>query len=196
MVRFLSILLIILPATATGQTILGIKGGLNIADIVMINYVNPDMESDLRLKAGLHSGLFINGMLNERVGMAAELLYSSKGVKANTAIHLHYITLPLLVRYQVTDHILAEIGPEPGYLFSARSELGNVSNTYNNKLDVAIDAGVSFNTPKLVIGLRYCAGLFSVREPIPHYGASGSETIKYQNRVLQLSVGYKIWFVE
>ena len=193
MLRLILIFSLILPYVAYAQTEYGIKGGLNISDIVMTNYINPDVESDLNLKLGLHAGLFLGGMVDERFGMAVELLYADKGVKAISNIHLHYITVPLIVQYQLADNIFAEVGPELGYLFSAKSKHGNVSNTYNNKFDLALDAGFRFNAPKLIFGIRYCAGLFSVREPIENFGASGSERIKYQNRVLQLSVGYKVW---
>jgi hypothetical protein len=192
MTRYLAALFTLFPVLVFGQTEFGIKGGLNISDIVMTNYIDPDVEADLALKLGLHAGLFVNGMVNERVGMAAELLYSNKGVNANGKIHLHYITLPFLVQYQLADNIFAELGPEPGYLFSARSQYGSAANTYNNKFDLSLDGGFRFNSAKLVFGLRYCVGVFSVREPIEIIGVSGSEKIKYQNRVLQFWIGYKL----
>lgn len=196
MLRAIFILLLFLPSGSFAQTEYGIKGGLNLSDIVMTNYINPDVESDLNLKLGLHAGVFLNGMVNEKLGMAAELLYSDKGVKANSNIHLHYITIPLILQYQLADNIFAEVGPELGYLFSARSKHGNVSNTYHNKFDLSLDGGFRFNAPGLIFGIRYCAGLFSVREPIETIGVSGNEKIKYQNRVLQLSVGMKIGTIE
>lgn len=186
----------LLPGCALAQTELGIKGGLNISDIVITNYINPDVESDFQLKLGLHAGFFVTGMLNERLGMAAELLYSDKGVKANSGIHLHYITLPLLVQYQLTNHIFAEAGAELAYMFSSTSEYGNVSNTYNQKFDLGLDGGFRYNAPKLVFTLRYCVGVFSVTEPVETMGSSGVEKIKYQNRVLQLSLGYKLYTLE
>ena len=195
MVRLLSILtILVLPEMTTAQTVFGIRGGLNVADIVMTNYINPDVESDLGIKAGLHGGFFVNGTVNERLGMGAELMYSNKGVRgAGSNINLHYVVIPLLVRYGLGDKLLAEIGPELGYLFSAQSQHGNVSNTYNNKFDLSLDAGFQLTCPKMTLGLRYCVGLFSVREPMETMGPGGIEKIKYQNRVLQLSVGYKIW---
>jgi hypothetical protein len=196
MLRFAVVLLLVFPVSAFCQREFGIKGGLNISDIVMTNYVNPDVEADLALKLGLHAGFFVNGVVNDRVGMAAELLYSNKGVNANGRINLHYITIPLLVQYQLAENIFAELGAEPGYLFSARSQFGSAANTYNNKLDVALDGGFRFDTPSLIFGIRYCAGIFSVREPIEIMGVSGNEKIKYQNRVLQFSLGYKLWTVQ
>lgn len=193
MSRFIFVFSFIMTSIAYGQVEYGIKAGLNISDVVMTNYINPDVESDLDLKLGLHAGLFLSGMVDDQFGLAAELLYSDKGVKGGSSnVHLHYITLPLIARYRLADNIFAEAGPEFGYLFWARSKHGNVSNTYNNKFDLSLDAGFRFNASKLIFGIRYCAGLFSVREPIEIPGASGSEKIKYQNRVLQVSVGYII----
>lgn len=188
-------LFVLLSTDVFGQAQIGVKGGLNIADIVMTNYINPDVEADLGLKAGLHAGFFVSGMMNERTGAAVELLYSNKGVKAQAQTNLHYITLPVLLRYRLSSKIFAEIGPEPGYLFSAQSDYGDVSGTYNNRFDLALDAGFHFDLQRLVFGIRYCAGLFSVRN-VESFQSPSTEKIKYQNRVLQLSLGYKLREIE
>lgn len=193
--RILTLMFLILPAISYGQVVFGIKGGLNLADIVMTNYINPDVESALAIKPGLHAGVFLNGMVDERVGMAAELLYSNKGVKGFSNINLHYITVPLLAQYKLSDRLSAELGPELGYMFSAESALGNVANTYNNKFDLAIDGGFRLDTRRLIFAIRYCAGIFSVREPLESAATPG-EKIKYQNRVLQVSIGYKLKTIE
>ncbi len=192
----LLILIFFLPALCAGQTAFGVKAGLNLSDIVMTNYVNPDVESDLRIRAGVHAGVFVSGMVSDKLGMAAELLYVDKGVKGLTNIHLHYIALPLIIQYRVTDRVVAELGPEPAYLFSAMSGHGNVSGTYNNKFDLSLDGGFRLDVSNLVLCIRYCVGLFSVREPIEMAGSSGIEKIKYQNRVVQFSVGYKLFSLE
>lgn len=184
-----------LPSVCMGQAEFGLKGGLNLSDIVMTNYVNPDVESDLGLKLGVHAGAFVNRAIDERLGLAAELLYSNKGVKGFSNINLHYITLPLLVQYKLTENIRAEIGAEPGYLFSAKSNLGSVANTYNNKLDLGLDGGFQLHVGKCILGIRYCAGIFSVKEPLEHTAGPG-ERVKFQNRVLQVAIGYKLGILE
>lgn len=191
--RLKLLLLLFFPTFSFAQTEFGLKGGLNISDVVMTNYINPDVESDLKLKTGLHAGAFVYGMLNERLGLAGELLYNNKGVKAVDNINLHYITLPLLVQYKLTDNIFGELGPELGYMVSATSRYGNASNTYNNKVDLSLDGGFRLDVSKLVLGIRYCVGVFSVREPIE---SIDGEKIKYQNRVLQLTMGYKLFTLE
>lgn len=194
--KFLILLLISLPNLSLAQIVCGAKGGLNVSDIVMTNYVNPDVESDLGLKLGLHAGVFANGWVNDRVGMAIELLYSDQGVKSINNVHLHYITLPFLVQYKLSERIVGEIGPKFCYLFSATSKYGNMSSTYSNKFDLGLNAGFRFDTQKFILGIRYGAGIFSVKEPIDGGSAPGSEKIKFQNRVLQLSAGYKLWTFE
>jgi len=190
------IIALLLPVVSSAQTNFGLKTGLNLSDIVMTNYVNPDVESDLRIRPGLHAGFFVSGMVSENIGLAAELLYSDQGVKGATNIHLHYVTLPLMIRYPVTDRVTAELGPAPSYLFAAMSRHGDVSGTYNNKLDVSLDGGFELAFSKLLIGIRYCVGMLSVREPGQTIGSSGIEKIKYQNRVLQFSIGYKLYTLE
>ena len=187
---------IFLPAFAMAQTEFGLKGGLNISDIVITNYINPDVESDFRLKVGWHGGLFVSGMVHERLGAAVELLYSDKGVNGNSDIHLHYVNLPVMIHYTLTDNILAEAGPELGYMVAATSRHGNVSSTYNQKLDLGLAGGFRYDMGKVFLGLRYCAGVFSVTEPVENLGSSGVEKIKYQNRVLQFSLGYKLFTLE
>jgi outer membrane immunogenic protein len=194
--RHLILLFTFLTNLSVAQTVCGIKGGLNVSDIVMTNYINPDVESDLGLKLGLHAGVFANGWVNERLGMAVELLYSDKGVRSISNVHLHYITLPFLVQYKLTKRLYGEAGPEFCYLVSATSKHGNMSNTYSNKFDLGLNAGFRFDTPRIILGIRYGAGIFSVKEPIEAGGAPANEKIKFQNRVLQVSAGYKLWIFE
>lgn len=194
--RRLFLYLLVIPMSGWAQPEFGIKGGLNLADIVITNYINPDVESTFRLKAGAHAGFFLYGNVKDRIGLGAELLYCDKGVQVNNNIHLHYITLPFLVHYQLKKNFFAEAGPELAYMFSAHSKLGDESSTYNNRLDLSLDAGFRLDMPKMIFGLRYCVGLFNVKEPFDGYNQPGVEKIKYQNRVLQLSLGYKLWTIE
>lgn len=172
---------------------MGVKAGLNLSDIVMTNYVNPDVESDLRIKAGLHAGFFAAGELRDRLGMSAEVQYSNKGVRGNTNINLHYIAVPLMAQYALGEKTYAELGPELAYMVAATSPFGNASSTYNNKLDLALNGGIGFDLSPWIITVRYSAGLFSVRDPFTVTGISGAEKVRYQNRVVQFSLGYRLW---
>jgi hypothetical protein len=191
---FLLFVLTLAAGPCLAQVQYGIKSGLNISDVVITNYINRDAESDFDLKLGLHAGLFGSVALNDKWSLGAELLYSDKGVKARSVVHLRYINSVFLVQYQVNKVLLVEGGGEIGYLFAARSKYGDVSSTWNNKMDVGMDAGIVYlMTPRLHAGLRYYAGFSSVID-VTHIPSSTTpgETIKYQNRVLQVSLYYAI----
>lgn len=194
MKNFLLILFALFSYAVNGiaQVQFGIKGGLNLSDVVINNYINPDAESDFDTKAGIHGGVFASTDLNEKFGLSAELLYSNKGVKAHSRINLHYINLPLLLQYNITDEFRVEVGSELGYLFAAKSKFGDERNIWNNKLDIGLDVGVQYLIwQNIKAGLRYNAGFSSIIDTMNSNQTSG-ETIKYLNRVLQLSVSYQL----
>jgi len=169
----------------------GIKTGFNFSDIVLNDVVNPDLEADYKTKVGYHAGAFAILQLDKTWGLAAELQYSLKGVNAaGTNINLHYACIPVLLKYSYSKKLRFEAGPEIGYLFLANSKYGNVSQVYNNNLDIGIDLGAEFMlSEKLFLGARFGAGFSSV---IEQGGQTNPNVIKYQNRVLQLSIGYAL----
>ena len=175
--------------TAIAQDIhVGIKGGLNISDVVLNNLVNPDLEADYKTRLGPHAGVFALLTIDDTWGFSPEVLYSLKGVNAaGTNIQLHYLAIPLLVKYSFADNIRVEGGPEVGYLFLARSKYGKVNDVYSNNLEISFDAGIEYlPSEKMTLGLRFSAGFSNLVEDVSGTG------IKYQNRVVQLSIGYII----
>jgi hypothetical protein len=110
-------------------------------------------------------------------------------VKAINNINLHYISLPVLVRYAIVDKLIVEGGPELSYLVSATSRYGNVSNIWNNKIDLGIDLGLNYLfTSRLSCGLRFNAGFISVIKNAGNNSTGGK--VRYQNRALQVSMIY------
>lgn len=173
------------------QISFGIKGGLNISDVVINNVNDPDAESDFNFKLGLHGGFFAIAEVGGKTGLSAELLYSNKGVRAINNINLHYITLPVFVRYLVAKKLIVEGGPELGYLLAAKSRYGNVS-SWNNQIDLGLDIGMQYYIlSNMMLGLRFNAGISNVVNDTPV--TQQGEKIRYQNRVLQLSIGYTLY---
>jgi hypothetical protein len=193
--RWIYIWIIIVGAVHQGaaqQLSYGVKTGLNLSDIAISNYIDPDAESDFNIKAGFHAGMFVSVPVYDRFALAVELLYSGKGVKAITNINLHYIALPVLIHYFPNEKWIFEVGPEFDYLFSARSKYGNVSEIYNNRIDIGLDAGVVYNlSSKVSFGMRFNAGFLSVIKT-QRTGTQSTDPIRYQNRVLQFSLNFKI----
>jgi hypothetical protein len=179
-----------IPICANAQIDFGIKSGLNLADVVINNFSNPDLEPAYQIKPGVHAGFYFSVEGDNEVGLAAELLYSNKGVNAINNINLHYVCIPLLVRYHFHDHFFAEAGPEVGYLVNANSKYGNLNSTWDNKLDIGLDAGLQYRPGKIHFGLRFNAGFSSVIRTTSS-GING-ERVRYLNRVAQISVAIPI----
>lgn len=193
---YLLLILITSPWLCTAQLSYGIKGGVHLSDVAITNYINQDVESDYNLKGGFHGGVFAASALSEKIQLAVELQYAKRGVSAIENINLHYINLSLLPQYRFADHFFVELGPELGYLVSANSRYGNVGNIWNNKLDIGLDAGIHAElSDKIGVGLRYYAGFSSVVDAGESRDINNfptGETIKFQNRALQLSLYYKV----
>lgn len=182
--------LLFLTFSSFAQIQVGVKGGLNLSDVVLNNIINPDVEDAYRIKAGLHAGVYASVRGANEFGFAIEALYSNKGVIALNPIHLHYVNIPLLLQYHVNEKFLVEIGPEIGYLVNANSKDGNLNSTWDNKLDIGLDAGFQYNVWRIRAGMRFNAGFTSVIRSAAS-GVNG-EQVRYLNRVLQIFVAIPI----
>jgi hypothetical protein len=175
---------------SSAQIYFGMKGGLNLSDVVINNSNDPDVEPAYQIKPGMHAGFFLSARGEKKIGLAAEILYSDKGTKAINTIHLHYVSIPLLVRYQFGDNFFGEAGPEISYLINANSKHGNLNSTWDNKVDLGLDVGAQYVLGKVNLGVRFNAGFSSV---IRSTGTSPSgERISYQNRAVQFFVAVPI----
>jgi hypothetical protein len=176
--------LFLIASMSNAQIQYGVKVGLNLSDVVINNYSNPDVEPGYEVKPGLHAGIFASADGDNNFGLSAEVLYSNKGVNALNRVNLHYVTVPILLRYHLNENWFVEIGPEIGYLVNAKSKYGNLNSIWNNKLDLGLDAGLQYQLNKLYLGLRFNAGFTSVIRS----EANSLTGIKYLNRVGQLSL--------
>jgi hypothetical protein len=177
--------------SCAGQARFGIKAGFQVSDIVITNYINPDVESEYDLKLGVHAALFADFDIDTKLQFTSELMYTNRGVNAISRINLHYINVPLLAGYKLTPLFTLHAGPDIGYLFMARSSYGDVSNTWNNKLDIGLDAGVVCNlSARVMLTARYYAGFSSVMGTTGDPNNPQQEPVKYQNRVLQFSLSW------
>ena len=67
-------------------------------------------------------GLFVSVPLTDKFSLQPEVLYTNKGDQSSSGdlrYNLHYINLPIMLRYHVLDKLTIELGPEFGYLLSA-----------------------------------------------------------------------------
>lgn len=187
-------LLVIVSATAGifAQGSFGIKGGISVANQSISGEFNPDI---VRPMVGFHGGVFLTWMFSGKIGVQPELLYSLQGSKTSWTSwadeayedRLGYITLPVLLRFNINELFSLHAGPQFGYLLSATEKFKGETNDIrggfkDSDLGVAFGAeldlparlgfgsargGVSslrkVNLPtRLGLGVRYVLGLYDV----------------------------------
>ncbi|MDR3226494.1 MAG: PorT family protein [Prevotellaceae bacterium] len=176
---------------AFAQINFGAKAGVNLA-----NVTDAD---DASMKFGFHVGGFAEFVINERISIQPELLFSTQGtttdykeagVSIDASLNLNYINVPVLLKVNIAGGLSAEVGPQVGFLLSAKlkEEAMGLSATEDVKdqlktLDVSLPIGLSYTfAEKFVVGARYAFGLTKI---------SKEGDSKSKNSVIQISFGYK-----
>ena len=184
----------------------GVKTGLNLAS------QTTDAFSD-KVRSGIYAGLFAEHRFNKFFGIQGELLYSMMGsrIQYHKSYSLEYgdydgygpwgditdtyktdyIVLPVLAKLYVLKNLSLDLGPQFGYMVSAKIKtkaegLKEFSSNYydivNRKFDVSFGMGLSYRlNSKIDISGRCNFGLTDI-----------SDYSKLKNNVIQLGVGYRI----
>lgn len=182
----------------------GIKGGLNSS-----NFSGDTDGADFKSRVGFNLGAFAAIKLSEKITLQPEILYSTQGAKAenitapvddmlftgDVKFNLSYINVPVMMKYYVADKFNLEIGPQIGFLTSAKTstKLDGFSQTveqdvkdYFESVDFGLNFGAGYDFTKNVsAGIRYNLGLSNI------FKTEAGDDSKTQNSVFFLSVGYK-----
>ena len=174
-----------------GQVGLGVRAGLNMADLVGVN-------TNAKFKAGLHIGGYAKFKMGAGSAFQAELLYSMKGYHFSNSGYsekqsLGYLDIPLLFNFGQDQGMHFQVGLQPSILLSAKYKYtitGGSSTTTDTKsaykgFDLAPVLGFGYQMDNgLDFGMRFAYGM------IPVFAAAGANKIHNVN--LQLTVGYTL----
>jgi len=181
--------LIIMSASVFAQGIeFGAKAGLNLASQTKII-------GSTKMCPGIYAGFFSDYTINNFFGIQGELLYSMMGVKetgldgllgGNTITNkADYIVLPVLAKLYVAEGLSLDLGPQFGYMISAKKKSPsgtiNVYDGVDKKFDVSFGMGLSYKlNAKFDISGRYNLGLTKIED----YSDS-------KNSVIQFGIGFR-----
>jgi hypothetical protein len=145
---------------------IGFKAGLNSYNI------STNSGSSYDSKLGLNIGMFGHIHLSKQVAFQPEIVYSSQGAKytylgTETNINLDYINVPLLLQYMFENGFRLEVGPQIGFLASAKSKTNNSTSDIKNDIkgiDLGLAIGLGYVDPKSGFGVdaRYNLGLSNI----------------------------------
>ncbi|XOV94386.1 MAG: porin family protein [Bacteroidota bacterium] len=200
MKQYLLIIILFLLANsiyAQAKLEAGIKGGLNLATL------SSDIGATFESKTGYHLGAF--AMIKAaNVGLQTELLFSAQGsnysyssINQRLYADFTYLILPFLFKYYLPAGLNLQVGPQFGYLMSAKGiyatkngsqvnispGIQDLSDQYKNS-DISAAFGAGWDSPfGFNIVLRYLLGLNNI-------SLTDSE---WKNRVFQVAVGFRLF---
>jgi hypothetical protein len=168
--------------TASSPVRFGIKAGLNVAS------VNSD---DAKAKAGIYGGFFANIPVASSFSVQPELLYNGMGAKnedfSDVRLNLDYISLPVMLQYNVLPELYLEAGPQFSFAISRKIKGDggsvDVKNFYKG-FDLGIGLGAGYYIAQgFGVTARFVAGATDIIEN------NNDDAIR--NTVFQVGVAYK-----
>ena len=165
----------------------GAKAGLNLASIT------GDETDGIESRTAFHVGAVAEISISDKFSVQPELLYSAQGAKdsfegIDVDAKIDYLNLPIMAKYYVAEGFSLELGPQVGFLLSAKAEGGGESIDFKDEtkgIDFGANFGVGYKLESgLNFGARYNLGLSNIND------GEDSDDFKNQNSVIQLSVGY------
>jgi hypothetical protein len=200
------LLLAMQPFTGFAQLGIGIKGGLNFANVSGAGDINSSSRS------GFNAGIFLAPHSKGIIGSRTEILFSRQGYSFNSGettgnVYLNYIVLPQFMTINITRFVTLQVGVQLAYLLNARADssassspggmgtgaampYGNIMSFYN-KYDYGFGAGVEIHpVAGLLIGARYNVGLNKIYSSLGSGQAPAFSSAQAKNNVVQLFAGW------
>lgn len=190
MKKLILICFIVFPSVVFAQITWGVKGGANATTL-------GDFSSIYAPQLRLHAGVYYQQRLEQQYGLSAELQFSMQGARAKYVsrqfLAYNYALLPILLKFYFANDLYTEIGPQFGYLLTAKfHDDGLVDNISDDvkRFDFSALIGVGREVDFGNFGARFGFGLTNTS------GASvGSDTV-FRNLLLQIYVAYRVKTLE
>ena len=144
------------------------KVGYTHSDVI----VSPEPVNIFTPKETFHAGIAIKDLkLTDKIGFQPELLYSMQGFKIAGVgnVGIHYLSLPLLITFPVTEGLDLQVGPQISYMMNSRVGISDLfSISYNgifHNFDAGAVAGLEYKvSDNISLGGRYYLGMTDVNK--------------------------------
>ena len=144
------------------------KVGYTHSDVI----VSPEPVNIFTPKETFHAGIAIKDLkLTDKIGFQPELLYSMQGFKIAGVgnVGIHYLSLPLLITFPVTEGLDLQLGPQISYMMNSRVGISDLfSISYNgifHNFDAGAVAGLEYKvSDNISLGGRYYLGMTDVNK--------------------------------
>lgn len=193
------LLLAILPFAGSAQLGIGIKGGLNFANVTNAAGINNGSRS------GFVAGLFLAPHSRSIIGSRTELLFSRQGYNYATGttsgnVDLNYLVIPQFMTINITRFVQIQIGGQMAFLLNAKADSGAAGGNkspygnvmgYYNKFDYGYGAGIELHpVAGWIIGARYNIGLSKIYSSLQNGQMPSFSASDAKNNVVQVFTGW------
>lgn len=198
MKKALLILLALFPLFALAQLGIGLKAGLNFANVTNASSINNSSRS------GFMFGAFLAPSTKGIISSRTELIYSRQGYNFSNGtnsgnVNLDYIILPQLMGINITKFVQLQLGAQMAYLINAKADStsGGSSGSYSsimsyyNKFDYGFAVGAEIHPVMgLLIGARYNISLGNIYKNLQAGQMPSFTAPNVKNNVVQIFAGW------
>ena len=199
MIRIILCLLLAAPLYSFAQV--GVKAGLNFANVTNASSVNSSS------RTGFHAGVFFAPQTDRLIGSRTEFIYSRQGYNYKTStntgnVNLDYIVLPQYMTINITKYFQVQLGAQMAFLLNAKVDSAKSNGTsaaaakvmdMYNRFDYGFGGGVEVHpVGGLLIGARFNVSLGELYKS-PAAAAEGGfvPKVDVRNNVFQVFAGWK-----
>jgi len=210
--KFLFIILISLLCFQSYAQTFGIKGGLNLSNML----IESDGETeDLKMNPGFHIGGIIDFQFTDLLSLETGIILDTKGFKFEDEgsgysykekLNLFYLDIPVVLKVSIdvgsSVKIFGVAGPYIGVGLTGKwksveeyqgdedtdeekVDWGNTDDDHLKRFDYGLEFGAGVEIKAFLIGVSYDLGLANI-------SAYTDYETKIKNRVLRITVGF--WF--
>lgn len=194
---FYFLLFLLLPKLTPAQIGIGIKAGLNFANVTNASGINANS------KTGYMIGGYIAPGTKKLLGFRSELLLSRQGYNYKTAtntgnVNLDYLLLPQVINLKFSKFIQVQVGGQVAFLLNAKVDsTGSGSGSlfdYFKRFDYGVVGGAEiYPFMGFFIGGRINVSLNNANEEAPVDGSWPNfiPRVNAKNNVVQLYAGWR-----
>ena len=195
-----SIVFLLLCFSFFAQAQIGIKAGLNFANVSKASSINSSSRS------GFHAGILFAPASKKIIGSRTELLFSRQGYDYKTStntgkVSLDYIMLPQSMSINITKFVSLLVGAQMAFLVNAKADTttsNGSTNSYEeimdfyNRFDYGFGVGAEIHPFKgLLVGAKYNISLGKLYKDAQSGQMPSFASIDAKNNLVQIFAGWK-----
>ena len=175
---------------AGAQIQFGAKAGLNLSTL----HISPsESGTSFKMEPNVNAGVLVSIPLTSEFALQPEAIYSGQGTKVSSPdesghYNLGYINVPVLLKYKTASGFFAELGPQIGFLATAKVKSEGVSVDVKSSFKSTDFSGVIgigyLSSLNLGVDARYNLGFSNIVKTTP------SDNSSAKNGVIQIGVFY------